>query len=219
MLDKYWFHTIDLGDEITPGKKDTIKEKDLWELSPDWFKGKTVLDIGAWDGFYSFYAEICGASRVLAIDSFVWNNPKRGKHCFNYAHDKLQSKVESLYCSIKEIPVKIKEEFDRVLFCGVFYHLKNPFLGLENACDTLKIGGEILIESYIETDDEFPMMKLFGNEFLQNDPTNFWAPNKKCLIQMLGLLGVNIYKEIDMGNRIALYGKKNRTKSKRMLYD
>ena len=29
-----------------------------------------MLDIGAWDGFYSFEAEKRGAERILAIDSF-----------------------------------------------------------------------------------------------------------------------------------------------------
>jgi len=31
--------------------------------------GKTVLDVGARDGYFSFEAERRGASRVLAIDS------------------------------------------------------------------------------------------------------------------------------------------------------
>lgn len=30
------------------------------------FVGRSVLDIGAWDGFYSFHAEGSGASRVVA---------------------------------------------------------------------------------------------------------------------------------------------------------
>src|ERR1700680_2181300 len=38
---------------------------------PD-FAGKTVLDIGAWDGYYSFLAERGGASRVVALDHYAW---------------------------------------------------------------------------------------------------------------------------------------------------
>jgi len=33
--------------------------------------GKSVLDIGAWDGFFSFEFERRGAKRVLADDSFT----------------------------------------------------------------------------------------------------------------------------------------------------
>src|SRR5258706_14494121 len=32
--------------------------------------GKTVLDVGAWDGFFSFEFERRGAKRVLAIDAW-----------------------------------------------------------------------------------------------------------------------------------------------------
>ena len=38
---------------------------------PD-LRGKTVLDIGAWDGFFSFEAERRGARRVLALDHYIW---------------------------------------------------------------------------------------------------------------------------------------------------
>lgn len=69
-----WWHSLDLGDGVvTPGTK-----------SPEWLDaewdsfrlpslvGKSVLDIGAWDGYFSFAAERAGAERVVAIDDFVW---------------------------------------------------------------------------------------------------------------------------------------------------
>ena len=34
--------------------------------------GRSVLDIGAWDGKYSFLAEQAGASRVVALDHYAW---------------------------------------------------------------------------------------------------------------------------------------------------
>jgi tRNA (mo5U34)-methyltransferase len=43
------------------------------ELATFRFPGKTVLDIGGWDGFYSFHAEELGASRVALLDSYVWS--------------------------------------------------------------------------------------------------------------------------------------------------
>jgi len=66
-----WFHTIDLGDGVvTHGVSETDKTLRLDQL-PN-FKGKTVLDIGAWDGYYSFLAERQGATRVVALDHYVW---------------------------------------------------------------------------------------------------------------------------------------------------
>lgn len=52
-----WFHRIDLGNGVTtPGADDTpLKLKHL--QLPESLSGKTVLDIGAWDGFFSFEVE------------------------------------------------------------------------------------------------------------------------------------------------------------------
>jgi tRNA (mo5U34)-methyltransferase len=38
---------------------------------PD-FAGRSVLDIGAWDGYYSFLAERNGARRVVSLDHYAW---------------------------------------------------------------------------------------------------------------------------------------------------
>jgi tRNA (mo5U34)-methyltransferase len=35
-------------------------------------KGRSVLDIGAYDGYFSFAAERAGAARVVALDHYVW---------------------------------------------------------------------------------------------------------------------------------------------------
>ena len=50
-----WRQTIDFGDGLfSPGKeKDTFTKPDRWG-SPELFNKKSVLDIGAWDGFLSF---------------------------------------------------------------------------------------------------------------------------------------------------------------------
>ena len=64
-----WFHTIDLGHGVrTKGLSELTL---LPEQLPD-FSGRSVLDIGAWDGYYSFYAEQHGASRVVALDHYAW---------------------------------------------------------------------------------------------------------------------------------------------------
>ena len=65
-----WYHSIDLGHGvITPGDSKTVP------LTPDQlpdFSGRSVLDIGAWDGYYSCLAERLGASRVVALDHYAW---------------------------------------------------------------------------------------------------------------------------------------------------
>jgi tRNA (mo5U34)-methyltransferase len=90
-----WWHTIDLGNGlVTPGKitpADTLNRIGM----PDDLSGKTALDIGASDGFYSFEAEKRGARRVVATG--LWGRGGyRSKDGFDLAHEILHSKVESV---------------------------------------------------------------------------------------------------------------------------
>jgi tRNA (mo5U34)-methyltransferase len=65
-----WYHAIDLPDGVvTPGIRGwTMESLQMPDLT-----GKSVLDIGAWDGYFSFEAERRGAARVVALDHFVWS--------------------------------------------------------------------------------------------------------------------------------------------------
>jgi tRNA (mo5U34)-methyltransferase len=69
-----WFHSIDLGNGmVTPGAKSVeTQQLQLEALNLPDLSGKRVLDIGAWDGFFSFEAERRGAAHVTALDHHVW---------------------------------------------------------------------------------------------------------------------------------------------------
>jgi tRNA (mo5U34)-methyltransferase len=69
-----WYHSIELAPGVvTPGRAPL----EAWEATlrklqlPD-LRGKSVLDVGAYDGFFSFAAERLGAARVVALDHYVW---------------------------------------------------------------------------------------------------------------------------------------------------
>jgi tRNA (mo5U34)-methyltransferase len=65
----WWFHRVDLGrGVVTKGVADFTWRID--QLPP--VEGRSVLDIGAWHGGYSFMAEQNGASRVVALDHYAW---------------------------------------------------------------------------------------------------------------------------------------------------
>jgi tRNA (mo5U34)-methyltransferase len=71
----FWWHSIDLGDGVvTDGRKSAQQLDEEWRALglPD-LRGKTVLDVGAWDGWFSFQAERHGAARVVALDHYVWS--------------------------------------------------------------------------------------------------------------------------------------------------
>ncbi len=68
----HWFHTMKLSDEVvTDGDSPERPIMSVPGTIPD-VRGKSVLDVGAWDGKFSFQAEAAGASRVVALDHYVW---------------------------------------------------------------------------------------------------------------------------------------------------
>ena len=99
-----WYHSIDLGHGVrTNGIDDTPVRLARLDL-PASFAGKTVLDIGAWDGFFSFDAERRGAARVLATDYYSWHGTGWGtKAGFELARRTLGSRVEDLSIDVMDL--------------------------------------------------------------------------------------------------------------------
>ncbi|MGI0088391.1 MAG: class I SAM-dependent methyltransferase [Nitrosotalea sp.] len=202
-----WFHTIDLGDGVVTKGADNSPEKLKTIKIGEHVKGKTVLDIGAWDGFFSFEAERLGASRVVAIDPFMWNGNQWGsKNGFTLARQILGSKVQDI--DLKDISeVDTLGSFDIVLFLGVFYHLKDPLIVLEKVA---KVTGEMLI---LETEldlrnNDFPMMSFNFDRQVYDDHTNYWFPNQKLVESLLKTVG---FKEVRMVHKSDVFWRVGRS--------
>jgi tRNA (mo5U34)-methyltransferase len=131
----HWYHEFDFGNGLRAEVKtpDAQSHRRLWrfiqsELDKIDFTGKSVLDIGCWDGYWSFYAERKGAARVLATDDSSQN--WTGGAGFHLAKELLNSSVESdLQLSIYDL-CRLDTKFDIILCLGVLYHLLDPFYGL-----------------------------------------------------------------------------------------
>ncbi|HWI06193.1 MAG TPA: hypothetical protein VNT54_01600, partial [Solirubrobacteraceae bacterium] len=80
----FWWHSIDLGHGVvTPGHKsaDALRaELDALAL-PD-LRGRSVLDVGGWDGFFAFEAERRGAARVAVVDHYMWSMDSPGQQAY-----------------------------------------------------------------------------------------------------------------------------------------
>lgn len=74
-LEGRWWHSIDVGHGlVTQGHKTPERLQQEWDsMGITDLTGKTVLDIGAWDGYFSFKAEDAGASAVTSLDHYVWS--------------------------------------------------------------------------------------------------------------------------------------------------
>jgi len=184
-----WFHTIDLGDGVvTPGRDDTPAKLQLVGLPAD-LSGKTVLDVGAWDGFFSFEAERRGAARVVAADSFSWGVGGPGsKAGFELARRALGSRVEDREVEVLDLSPETVGTFDVVLFLGVLYHMRHPLLALERVASVTR---ELLIvETYVElVHTRRPVMTFYPGKELRDDVSNWWAPNPAAVVAMLRDVG------------------------------
>lgn len=185
----HWFHRIDLGaGVVTPGVDDTPAK--LAELGmPGDLRGKTVLDVGAWDGFFSFEAERRGASRVVAVDSYCWSGEGWGtKAGFELARKALGSRVEDRHMEVLDLSPEDPGRFDLVLFLGVLYHMRHPLLALEKVFGVT--GGRLILETEVDLAGlRAPAMAFYAGDELNRDPTNWWAPNPAGLVAMLRAVG------------------------------
>jgi tRNA (mo5U34)-methyltransferase len=188
-----WWHSIELGDGLVSKGLKPLEllgaEANL--VYKDDIKGKSVLDIGAWDGAFSFAAEDRGARDVLATDHYCWVGEGWGKKAsFDLAKEARGSKIRELVIDVPDITLERVGPFDIVLFLGVFYHLKHPFLALEQIAS---IPTELLVLETVVTVDSGsePLMKFFPGRELDNDPSNWWAPNISCVKAMLQVCGFN----------------------------
>jgi tRNA (mo5U34)-methyltransferase len=187
----FWYHCLDLGDGVvTPGCASTRWGESGDSIGmPRKLEGKSVLDVGAWDGFYSFEAERRGASRVLATDSYAWTSyQQNGKAGFELARRELHSGIEDMEIDVLDLSHDSVGRFDLVLFLGVLYHMRHPLLALErvaSVCDD-----QLILETHVDMlDVDRPAMAFYPGTELNNDPTNWCGPNPAMVHALLRVAG------------------------------
>lgn len=183
-----WFHSIDFGNGVV---SKGLKTLDIIEAESGAFfdglglSGKSVLDIGAWNGAYSFEAKRRGARRVVAADKAMWENPHfKGRETFDLANTALGAGIEATVVDIPETTPSNLGTFDVVLFLGVFYHLFNApeLTRLVSGCSN----DLLILETHQDAlDSEKPSMVFYPGDSLNNDASNFWGPNPQCIYEIL----------------------------------
>jgi len=174
-----WYHSIQLRDgSVIPGLQSIeLLQKRIAQFPiPQDLTGKRVLDIGAWDGWFSFEMERRGAE-VVAVDSTEHKK-------FLVARDLLGSKVEYVIEDVCRLSPERLGYFDIVLFFGVLYHLKHPLLGLEKVCELAT--DMACIESFVTDDgsdlEATPRMDFYETSELRGQFDNWCGPNVACLL-------------------------------------
>jgi tRNA (mo5U34)-methyltransferase len=212
---KEWYHTIEVAPGVfTPGRYNPATLLDAMGFPRD-FSGKTVLDIGCYDGFFSFEAERRGAKRVLATDRHPID------HCgFAAAHELLGSKVEYAVASVFDLDPAVHGTFDIVLFLGVFYHLRHPLLSLEKirrvCTEYMFLETQVLDSQFVQDGKTISLNQLhpglanamilqfYPGVELNNDPSNWFSPTTKALEAMVATSGFAVRDTRRFGGRASV---------------
>lgn len=187
-----WYHTINLGDGVITAGVDNSSERLSRLRLPASLSGLSVLDIGAWDGFFAFEAERRGAARVVATDHYAWHGlgwgTGQGKAPFQLARTILESRVEDVDIDVLDLSPERVGRFDLVLFLGVLYHLPNPLLALERVAAVTS--GQLILETVVDmVGIRRPAAAFYPDRELSGDPTNWWGPNHAAVCGMLRAVG------------------------------
>lgn len=150
-----WFHTFALGQGIyTPGVARDHGYR-LAAVGAERFAGRSVLDVGAFDGFYSFLAERRGARRVVAVDNEQYAHwvqarfgiSMMGAAGFRAIAGVLDSRVE--YHRMDAMDVRaLGDRFDLVLCFGILHRVTDPIALLRALADVMTVEGELIVETY-----------------------------------------------------------------------
>ncbi len=221
----YWYHKIELPHGvITPGWAPLSAP--AYRI-PASLEGKRVLDVGAWDGYWTFEALKRGAREVVAIDDFsdglgiLGRTDRRAWETFDFCRAALgydEARCKRIDMSVYDIDQSRLGRFDVVFFFGTLYCLRYPLLALDklaSLCD-----GEIYVESAILDDfspyrgglghgypDNQMVMEFYPEKQYGNNDSNWWTPTLMCLAHMLraaGFDGVEAWKLVDRPDQVAL---------------
>ncbi|MCB0344116.1 MAG: DUF1698 domain-containing protein [Bdellovibrionales bacterium] len=203
-----WWHQIPFAPGVkSNGFSDGVRHISDYLLDEVDFKGKSVADIGCWDGFQLFFAEAHGARKVVGIDDLSQRHS--GDNAREFAKRKLQSEVEFLDSNVYHLSPATHGAYDMVMMFGVIYHLVYPMLGIEKACSIAR--NEILFAThYIESKPEVPpFCILYENGELEGDMSNWSGPNLAWLEAALAIQGFEIVKAHRYFNdRITIHAKR-----------
>jgi len=154
-----WFHSIDFGQGVvTNGVVSPSQLADQVQSFhfPD-LRGKTVLDINALDGFFSFEAERRGASRVVALDHYMWAMDLARHHRY-WIECKERGVVPAAYHTMP-------------------YYLPETMpgkIGFDTAKKALQSGVEPLVGEFMEMDIQrlgaFDVVLYFGSLYHMENP-------------------------------------------------
>ena len=207
-----WIHTIPYeweGEHLqTPGCYCPQDEAKNFGLPTD-FKGKSVIDVGANDGGFSFFAEAHGAGHVVATDVGSYELYDTGQGAASEVIRSIKAQPDK--CAGFRVMREVRKSHiglitgqeasvynlapplraDYVFAFGLLYHLLDPMRALESLW---KLTGECLfLETEIYPGDT--PVAYFSEKEYKRSASNWWIPTVPCLFAMLRTAGFRQIRE------------------------
>jgi tRNA (mo5U34)-methyltransferase len=172
------YHSFRLPDgRILPGANNLeVEEQRVASFGlPERLDGKSVLDIGPWDGYFTFEMERRGA-KVTAIDYVDLDTFRALQEAFN-------STARYLRMDVSELSVERVGMFDIVLCLGVLYHLRYPIEGLEKICAVTS--DVCIVDTFVSNGPQWsagerpslPYAEFYERAELGGQVDNWWGPS------------------------------------------
>lgn len=173
----------------TEWRSDWKWQRVLPHLSP--LAGRTVLDVGCGNGYHCLRMYGAGAGRVIGIDPsprFVVQFYMLKKYLGDIPVDVLPVGIEAL--------PPLLEAFDTTFSMGVFYHRRSPMDHLRELRDTLRPGGELVLETLVIEGGPGQVLVPEGRYAMMN---NVWflpsAPTLLIWLRKCGFTDVRLVDE------------------------
>lgn len=168
-----WYHRFEIFPGITtPGVYDPSGTLSMLKL-PDRMDGRSVLEIGPADGYFTKAMHDRGAS----ITTLDYASSLSG---FSITQKLSGLDVNKVDSNIFDVDKHGFEPFDHVIMLGILYHLPDlvrPFWLLRPL-----IKGELIIETVVSRKfDDLAYAEYTQGATPNGDMTNFWAPSPKCV--------------------------------------
>ena len=206
----HWHHAFEIYPGLmTPGSYNPSTLFQSADFPAD-LHGLRVLDIGTSDGFFALQLARRGAA-VVAIDY-----RRKQDHGYHVMEALNPNKIDYHQMNVYELPAKNLGLFDIVLFMGVLYHLPDMLrvLHIIRQC----CAGTMYLETHSENAfcQDIAAARYYSGSSLAGDHTNFWAPNRLCVLDMLYDAGFDSERDVEWStNRLLVTAKAVQTSGQR----
>ncbi|UTA46515.1 tRNA 5-methoxyuridine(34)/uridine 5-oxyacetic acid(34) synthase CmoB [Simiduia sp. 21SJ11W-1] len=106
--------------------------------------GRNILDVGCGNGYHCWRMYGAGARRVIGIDP----SPRFVMQFYSLKHFIGNAPVDVLPIGIEQLPEKLGC-FDTTFSMGVLYHRRSPMDHLRELRETLRAGGQLVLETLV----------------------------------------------------------------------